>query len=243
MSDLTVITVVENDRGLLDLMIKSVRRFTTPAPKFMICDNGGSEKVLSIYKDDPDVTIVPHKPKMTGGSNRHGEGLNTLIKLVQTKRTAIIESDCIVLCDGWDKTSASMLAAPKGKHDDRVYYHACFMVFYTDNLRFTDFRAGTAKDRANRTYQPHEDVAWQVKAMCEVESLEFIDCKSGRGQYFGANFQSDEFWRDGKPTVAHFGRGSNIGGKAVRKGFKHPQEQLKDWKQVVQELLDDRHNG
>lgn len=242
MSDLTVISVVENDRGLLDLMIRSVRKFTTPAPKFIICDNGNSDEALAPYRDDADVLIVSHKPTMPGGSNRHGSGLNAITKLVKTKYTAIIESDCVVLRDDWYKTSASMLASKKGMHNGKPFYHACFMVFYTEDLYLVDFRPGTDKDRANRTYKPHEDVAWRVQHN-DVELLEFVDCKSGRGKYFDAKFQSDEFWRNGEPIVAHFGRGSNISGKAIRKGFKHPQEQLKDWKRVVEELLDDRRSS
>ena len=246
-NDLTVLTVVENDNGTLDLMIKSVRKFTNPHPKFIICDNSnGTDKVLDKYKNDSDISIVKNVPKMSGGSNRHGEGLNKIFPLVSTARTAIVESDCIVLCDNWDDIDFpkyKMVAAKKGELAGQPYYHVCFMIFSTGLLKhdnLLDFRAGQDNNRGNRTYKPHEDVGWRLRDKIrfdQVQLLDFVDCKEGSGRFFDNRFQSDEFWLNGNPIVAHFGRGSNVGGKAVRKGFAHPSEQLVEWKEIAQEII------
>ena len=246
-SDLTILTVVEHDSGTLDLMIKSVRRFTTPAPKFIICDNSnGQSQVLDKYRDDPDIAIINNSPKLSGGSNRHGDGLNKIFALVDTPRTAIVESDCIVLCKGWDSIDFpkyKMVAAKKGELAGQPYYHVCFMLFSTGLLKrdgLVDFRAGQDGNRANRTYKSHEDVGWQIRnkiISSQVQLLEFIDCKDGKGRFFDSRFQSDEFWLGGRPIAAHFGRGSNLGGKAIRKGFAHPGEQLVKWKEIAQEII------
>src|SRR5690242_6141825 len=118
-SDLTILTVVEHDSGTLDLMISSVRKFTQPHPKFIICDNSnGKAPVLDKYRKDPNITIINNSPKLSGGSNRHGDGLNKIFSLVDTSRTAIVESDCIVLCNGWDDINFpkyKMVAAKKGE--------------------------------------------------------------------------------------------------------------------------------
>lgn len=246
MSDLTVITVVENDCGLIDLTIKSIKKFTDPCPRIIICDNGRNGEVLKQFASDPLITVFSHKPTMAGGSNRHGEGLNAAFQFVETPRVAIIESDCIVLQKDWDKLNFpkhKLLAAKKGELAGQPFYHVCFLVASSRLLRHNgviDFRPGKDNNRSNRSYKAHEDVGWQLRSKVradEVELLEFVDCKSGKGLYFGPEFQSDEFWRNGKAIVAHFGRGSNIGGKAIRKGFKHPKEQLKDWKKKAEEIL------
>lgn len=246
-SDLTVLTVVEQDNGTLDLMIRSVRKFTTPAPKFIICDNSnGTSTVLDKYRKDPEITIINNSPKLSGGSNRHGDGLNKIFALADTARTAIVESDCIVLCSGWDDINFpkyKMVAAKKGEAAGQPFYHVCFMVFSTGLLRhdgIVDFRAGQDGNRTNRTYKPHEDVGWQIRNKIipsQIQLLDFVDCKMGKGKFFDSRFQSDEFWLNGRPIAAHFGRGSNLGGKAIRSGFTHPGEQLVKWKEIAQEIV------
>ena len=247
MTDLTVITVVENDAGLVDLMIESVKKFTNPCPRFIICDNGNNKDTLAKHADDPNITVFSNKPTMAGGSNRHGEGLNAAFEFVNTPRFAVIESDCIVLKEGWDTVGfpkSKLLAAKKGELAGQPFYHVCFLVGSTRLLRHgekIDFRPSKPGKRANRPYKPHEDVGWQLRKYVrpdEVKNMTFVDCKTGEGRYFDSSFQSDEFWVDGEPVLAHFGRGSNLGGKAIRKGFKHPKEQLEEWKVVAKALLD-----
>lgn len=244
--DLTVITVVENDKGLIDLMIKSVYKFTKETPKIIICDQGGNGNLLDKYISDPNITIIKNSPKLKGGSNRHGEGLNKIFPMVNTKRTAIIESDCILLSYHWDKLNLpdkKMIAAKKGELAMHPFYHMCFLVFSTALLKFNkgiDFRPGTDRNRCNRAYKMHEDVGWIIKEKVrpdEIKELIFIDCKSGNGKFFDSSFQSDEIWNGEVPVLAHFGRGSNIGGKSIKKGFKHPNEQLEEWKKIAEKLL------
>jgi hypothetical protein len=238
-SDLTVLSVVENDCGILDLMVRSIYKFTDPIPKIILCNNGKDN--LEKYTKDTNMTIVNNNPGLKGGSNRHGDALNKIFKMVTTKRTAIIESDCVVLCDGWNATNFKALAAKKDEKNGKILYHVCFMVFDTELLRDIDFRPGTDKTRSsNKSYGSWEDVGWRIKdriSSKDVELLTFVDCKSGKGKCFGSQFQSDEFWLDDKAIVAHFGRGSNISGKAIRKNFRHPREQLKEWKKIAEGII------
>lgn len=239
-SDLTVVTVVENDcGGIFDLMIRSVKKFTDPSPSILICNNG-SGNALDKYRNDGLIRIINNSPALRGGSNRHGDALNKIIPMVKTKRTAIVESDCIVLNHMWHKTSKRMVAAKKAENSNLIAYHVCFMIFDTVLLQDVDFRAGTDKTRSNRSYQWWEDVGWRVSSKAnpkDIEYLKFIDCKSGNGKYFDSRFQSDEFWLGDVPVVAHFGRGSNIAQKAIRENFKHPIEQREEWKKIAEEIL------
>ena len=65
-----------------------------------------------------------------------------------------------------------------------------------------------------------------------------IDTKTGKGQYFDGTFCSDEFTLNGKSIVGHYGRGSHMEGKTVRKGFFPHKVQLKSFKQVARNLID-----
>jgi len=245
MTDLTVLTVVENDKGLLDLMISSIYKFTNPTPKIIICDNGNNGRVLSKYANDKNIQIIRFKPTLASGSVRHGESLNKIFPLVTTKKTAIVESDCILLRSGWDNldtTVHQMSAAKKAIVNGLNLYHICFLVFETEPLALGgfDFRPGTNGNRKNRSFSVEEDVGWRLANKIDhrlIKEIEFIDCKTGKGKFFDKTFQSDEFWVDGIPTVAHFGRGSNLAGKAIRNGFAHPTKQLEDWKKIAETIL------
>lgn len=241
MSNLTVVTVTENDLGILDLMISSVLRFTDPMPNFIICNNGNSPSVDK-YRNKYNFKVIDFKPSMAGGSNRHGEALNKALSFVQTPRTAILESDCIVLRKGWDSISEnkSVLGSIKGQSKYGPFYHVCYLVFETHLMQNMDFRPGNDKNRSNRNYKPQEDVGAKTATHLDhrkVDLVEFIDCKTGKGEFFDSSFQSDEFWKNGKALVAHFGRGSNIRGKAIRKGFDHPKNQLDLWKKKALEII------
>lgn len=239
MNDLTVLSVVENDRGLIDLMIRSVKKYTDSCPKIILCDQGHNGSLLDKYSGDLNIKIVKNTPALNGGSNRHGSGIMKLMPLVGTTKVAIIESDCIVLQKGWDDLAdKSIIASCKAKQ----LYHVCYLVANTNLIRGVDFRPGTDKTRSNRPYKASEDVGWRLKQVInplDVRWAEFVDCKTGKGKYFGSNFQSDEFWLDGWPVVAHYGRGSFLQGKRDRRnyGFKSNQEQLKDWIKTAEGLL------
>lgn len=240
-SDLTVISVVENDRGLVDLMIQSLYKFTTPPPKIILCSNG-KNPILDKYNKDTNIKIVRNNPKMGGGSNRHGEGLNVAFALVTTPRTAIVESDCVVVRDNWHEINKPFraLMAKKCVHNDISYYYVAFMVFDTELLRGMDFRPGNDKTRGNRSYKPHEDVAWRISGKVngdKVEELGCVDCKSGKGKCLDKSFQCEEFWKDPGPIVVHFGRGSNMAGKANRKGFSSNKVQFDSFVEKIKAIL------
>jgi hypothetical protein len=238
-SDLTVITVVENDRGTLELMVRSVLRFTTPSPRFVICCNNPKEytNISTNYRDLDGVRVVLNTPGLSGGSNRHGSGLNAAFKQVSTKRTAIVESDCAVLVNGWDELPPNRII--KAAKKATGVYHVCLAVFDTEALGGVDFRAGKEDNRANRAYKVWEDVGWRMGEYFtaeDVEPVDFIDCKTSQAKLFGG-LQSDEFHHKGQLIATHFGRGSNIGGKAKRNGFKTHEEQLKCWAERVNGCL------
>lgn len=233
--DLSIISVVKNDNGLFDLMIKSVYKFTDFIPQFVVSVNTESEytNISNKYKES-NFNFLLNCNKLSG-SLQHGQSLNLAFSKVKTKYTAIIESDCVILNKDWYKTNKRIIASKKGEN----LYHVCFLLFETSILKGIDFRPGTGKDRVSKPYKPEEDVGHMIQKFIkkeEIDFLDFVDCKTERAQIF-KNFQSDEFCKNDKVILAHFGRGSNLGGKKYIQKFGTQREQLNRWKKIVNELL------
>ena len=242
MTDLTVITVAKNDLGTLDLMIRSVIKFTYPSPKFIICDNTNGknhERISKAMGQHQEYKIIDNNPVLKGGSNEHGNGLNKIFPHINTKYSAIIESDAVVLHKGWNEIRHGFKA--KGLLKKEHLYHVCFFICETELGKKIDWSAGKEKERANnKSYSPNFDVGWDIKNRIRqdaVQLIEFRDCKSG-SNIFGT-MQSDEFLDNDIIIGAHFGRASNISGKANRKGFKTNKEQLRLWKEIVEAKLNE----
>ncbi len=156
--------------------------------------------------------------------------------MVSTDYCAIVESDCVILYDlnRLIKFDKSLVAIPK---TDKLY-HTFFLIGKTKKLQQVDFMPKTPSN--GQSYKPKNDVGSRIGDVFskdEIMPLTFIDCKTGGGNIFDSSFQSDEVVLGNKTIVLHFGRGSNIGGKAIRKGFKHPKYQLVEWKKKAEEIL------
>ena len=69
-TQLTILTVVENDISFLDLMIESIVKFTHPAPRLLICDNSNgqmrAEIIGIVNKHKIDFDVVNNAPKLLG---------------------------------------------------------------------------------------------------------------------------------------------------------------------------------
>lgn len=236
--NLTVISVVALDKTL-DLMIKSVKKFTNPAPNFLFCDNmnGYNEERIKSYMDANDnYTIINNKIKpYTSGSTAHGLGLNRVFPIVDTEYTAIVESDVAVLSSNWMNISPEFAIKAAIKLED--LYHMCFIVFKTEKLRGIDFGSGDFEQTTS--YQPHFDVGNQIRFKVrpkQVELMKFVDCKTDGTLFKG--LQCDEFHdSQGNLLATHFGRGSNIGNKVVRDGFGSTEEQRDKWRNIIEDKL------
>jgi hypothetical protein len=231
--DLTVLSVVEHDSGTFDLMIRSVLAFTDFVPKFLICLNGTTNIDRNMYRGLVSLKFVDNSPKYSGGSSRHGSGLDCLMPLVKTEYVAVIESDCVVLDRGWYKIDAGkkIKAASKGNG----LYHVCFLVAATESLSGISF----APKGIGPSYRPEKDVGWQLGKNIRADQVDFVDlisCRTPQAKLF-ERLQSDEFHKDGKVIAAHFGRGANLAGKKRIDEFGTHEDQLKRWKETSNRMI------
>lgn len=236
--NLTIISVVALDKTL-DLMIRSVKKFTNPAPKFLFCDNMNGyneERIKSYMSAEDNYTIINNKIKpYTSGSTAHALGLNRVFPMVDTEYTAIVESDVAVLSPNWSKVSSEFTMKAAVKLED--LYHMCLIVFKTEKLKGIDF--GSGDNEQTISYQPHFDVGNQIRFKVrpkQIEHMKFIDCKIDGTLFKG--LQCDEFHdSQGNVLATHFGRGSNISNKVVRDGFATTEEQRDKWRAIIEDKL------
>jgi len=164
---------------------------------------------------------APSNPKLKGGSNKHGSGLNELIKQVDTEYVLIMDCDCLLVRPFVIKQD--ILGAKKTD----TTMHMCFLAGKTELLKQQDFRPAGGLV----SYPPYLDVGYQLGPM--NQDLQLIDCKTGNGKIFGPDIQCDEIWYNGNPIATHFGRGSNLGAKKVRDGRDDTLTQLNQWLNIA----------
>ena len=240
--DITVITVAQNDSGLVRHMIDSVNLHSKANPKIIVCDNGGNKKLFDKYQEDDNVVIVKNKPKSKDAANIHGECLDKIFKMVDTKYTAIMDSDCVILSDDWATVDSKykVVTAKKGVRTiDKHYF--CFVVFETKSLTGTSFKpVHSRKDK---------ELPWDTGCMVSqkiyddsipIENLLVIKCASGDGKIFEDRFpKSFELWRGDDPIVAHFGAGSDLPRRRINKYGEGYPKQLKDWNAAILKHFDE----
>lgn len=217
--NLTVISVIQNDSGLCNLMIDSIKRFTDPNPKMIIIDKGGNKSIIKANRNNSNIRFVQD---FTGArhpntSMRHAYGINKALSLVDTEYTAVVESDCVVLRKDWfefDSNKYHMLAALKSMEFGEEYYHMCFMVFKTKKL----FGMNWMPIKELKPVKYWRDVGFRVYKHIggtgeAVQHLNVRGCASGKTKIFkhGFEYKSFEMYKDdGMPIVAHFCRGSDL---------------------------------
>lgn len=236
--DITIITVVQNDSGLIVHMIDSVYRYSKSKPKIIICDNGGNKHFLNKYALDANVTIVKNKPKAKDAANKHGEGIDKIFQMVDTKYTVIMDSDCVILGEKWqefDKNKYKVVTAKKGSKGGIDKHHFCFVMFETDIFKGISFKP--VHSRQSRRLPWDTGCMMSQKIYDEnipIENLKVVGCDSGNGKVFEDRFpKSFELWRNDEPIVAHFGAGSDLMRRRVNKYGEGYPKQFSDWKATV----------
>lgn len=259
-SDLTVITVAANDNGFVGNMIDSVRRFTDPMPRVIICDNGRNANHLLKYKSDPNIKVIKNmrarkyknNKNFANTSVQHGIGLNLTFQHVKTPRTAIIEPDCAVLKEGWDTMpdGYEMRASVKGvgMHGEH-YYYPCFMVFKTDCM----YRGGSRVDFKPESHKSkngiilsittkinrYADVGWKIYSKIphdKVDVLDNVRWDKERAQAFNQAFlHKTNVFIDSDENVigTHFWRGSEL----ARRGSQAAVHKNM-WMRTVKSVMD-----
>ena len=102
---ITILTVNYNTSDFIELILYALRKLTANAYKVSICDNGSTPADLAKLKlmADKSGNVELIFRQQNSSTTAHGEALDILIEKVNTKYTAILDSDCTFLIKHWDR--------------------------------------------------------------------------------------------------------------------------------------------
>jgi len=240
--DITVLTVVQNDSGLVQYMLDSINIYSKDKPKIIVCDNGGNKKFLDKYISHKNIKIVKNKPLSKDAANIHGECLDKIFKMVDTKYTAIMDSDCVILSNRWsefDTSKYKIVTAKKGvKTIDKHYF--CFVLAETNAIKGVSFRPVHSRKNNKLPWDTGCMISQKIHdEKIPIENLNVVGCVGGNGKIFTDRFpKSFELWRGDEPLVAHFGAGSDLLRRRINKYGEGYPKQLSDWKTAISKHME-----
>ena len=223
---LTICIVSFNSYDFIANSIYAFERLTVSDWKLYICDNGSNFRDLNrlriLVSNYPNIFLYS-RSQSSFGSSGHGEGLNFLKGLIDTKYFAIFDADCTPLLYAWDTFCIEQLDkgyqivgtpvasnSPGDSLRDRTF-PTIFMCFGNSKL-FLDFDI----DFRPRDIAAGEDTGWHIKEVFKNNSLRAyslfgVNTRSLENCLFG-NVICDEYYVNencSQLICSHFGRGSN----------------------------------
>ena len=103
---ITVLIVNYNTADFIEASLYALDRLNEYPYKVLVCDNGSKGKDKSKFRkltERYSNVELFFRQQSRYGSEGHGEALDFLIPKVKTKHTLILDADCILLHEGWDK--------------------------------------------------------------------------------------------------------------------------------------------
>lgn len=237
---LTILTTNYNTADFIELLLYSLKTFTKNDYNVLINDNGSRKrdlaKLIKLSEKYSNVFLHFRDSKAERASLAHGRALDELMKMSNTKYTAIFDSDTAVLQRNWDEIlinklneKVKIVGTPLvskdliSEGDSTKTYDFPFqfvLLFETDVFK-----------NLNISWQPKEklekgfDTAWQLKPKFTQAGFTgevFIEKNTrlykqgpfheliGVAEYY-LNQNSNIF-------ASHFARGSTLGAAKYRKG-------------------------
>ena len=199
----SILAVNYNCLRWMELLVKSVRKFTHLPYEIIIVDNhsiDGSVEWLG-EQDDIEAIILTY-------NSHHGPGLDLGLKLVRSRYCMVMDIDAHLQSETWledlislygEKKGRKLIAAKGGDPDapNAKPIHACFQFFETEFFRKNglSFVPREGHDVGRKNYYNVVDLGYEVMripAGYEKDRQKF---------YPGA--WGDNYYIDGKPVIYH----------------------------------------
>ncbi len=229
---MTILTVNYNTSDFVELILYSCLQLSKNRYQVLVCDNGSTSMDIAKLRDivgryDNVRVIFRHQTRV--GSFGHGEALDLLIPMVDTRYTVILDSDCVFLLKYWDALLIDELdgdvkivgtSLPVGRSGSKptdfpLPYGA---LFDTEIYKQLDISC------LPRDIQEGEDTCWEWRHKFLASGLQgkIIEARSTR-DYNEGKFNGivcAEYYTDTKQLIAaHFGRGSTGGIPKYQRGW------------------------
>ena len=196
---LSIITVSYNCKDFIELLVKSVRRFTTWPHELIVIDNNSEDGSREWLESQPDIRLAPLVNNIG-----HGRGLDAALGIATKKYCLVLDADSHIQRKGYEDDLLTLyqdgpnvrLVAALGTYNadapDAKPIHAAFMFFETQI--FKDF--GFSFVATGR-----HDVGRKVFYDLRERGLETVRIASGPKIYTGA--YGCEYHISEKPTIYH----------------------------------------
>ena len=236
---LSILITNYNTADFVGLLLYSLKKLTKNDHLVVINDNGSSRKeilkLLDSAKKYDNVYLHFRKSKGETASLAHGKALDILMKEVNTKYTAVFDSDAVVLKKNWDELlinrlgdKVKIVGTPLGKDwsGNKPYdFPFQFVVLFKTEI----FKKLNISWQPKDTMcNPAQDTGWELKLKYTKAGYrgDILIAKNTRFYKKGPfkNIICAEYYLKGDSQVfaSHFGRGSTMGAcKYMRNGKKY----------------------
>lgn len=201
---ISIIAVNYNTLPWLELLVKSVRKFTAYTHEIIIFDNNSSDGSRTWLEKQRDVRATLFETNI-----KHGPALDFALHAARYPYCLVLDIDAHLQRSGWEEDLLTLyksapdirLVAAKGtENPDQLGakpIHACFQFFerqfFLDNS--LSFIARDGHDVGRKNY-------YDIKAL----GFEVVRIGAGyepNGEKFYSGAYGDEYYIDGKPTAYH----------------------------------------
>ena len=212
---ITILVASHNTSSFVEILLKSIDKFTENNVKVLIGDNSSDEnEFMRLERITSDYSYVQlfNTPNVCWGSLNHGIALHYLFKKVKTKFVSLIDSDIVLLKQGWDTLFLDFLDS-KTKAVGFKPRLILLSLFEKQVAKGVDFRPRGLLDTAwNLSYIIEQK--YKVKYFKETHH-------PLKGEPF-YKIKCVNLYYNGEVIANHFSRGSSMGEAKYVKHFKIP---------------------
>lgn len=222
----TVVIVNWNTRELVEDVIASVRHFSPPDVRILICDNGSTDGSREALKANAEVDTLL-LPTNVG----HAVAMDLALCVVKTDIAVALDSDALPLREGWLDPAVDPIrdghVVLSGTRSSRDFVHPVFMAidvraFVTEGLSFQlHYEPGVTGESAEWGVDGW-DTAELMSHQVGMDRLAFIDGEPAVGDSLRGGMVGD--------LVYHHG------GVTLRGNGQLSQEALQSWRAACDEL-------
>lgn len=260
---LTILITNYKTIDFIKLSLYALKKLTKNSYKVLINDNGSSENEINELKNleqKYDYIKVNFRKTDSAPSYAHGEALDILIPMVDTKYFVVLDSDCTFLMKHWDDymisqindkvkvigTTYTINGKSKKKNDFPAQFAVLFETEIYKSLNISCMPKNTTdKDTCWEWREKFFKSGYEGKIFNQKNTREFLHTSY-------KNIICMTFYNDDDELIAsHFGRGSSGGeykysagsllnklpiiGKILRKNIakKEKMEWIKKSKQII----------
>ena len=231
-SAMTILTVNYNTSDFIALILYSCLHLSKNSYQVLVCDNGSISADIARLRDivsgyDNVKVIFRHQTR--AGSFGHGEALDLLIPMVDTRYTVVLDSDCVFLLKHWDALLIAQLNGdvkivgtplPVGRSggkptDFPLLYGALFDTEIYKQLNISCLP---------RDIDQGEDTCWEWRQKFLASGFQgkILGARNTRDHNSGRfrGIVCAEYYADTNQLIAsHFGRGSTGGVAKYQRGW------------------------